>query len=105
MALENLLRTNAFPRRWVVSLVFGLVHGFGFASALTPLDLPPRNLALALLGFNLGVEAGQALVVMLLVPLLVRMRGWDWEPRVVRAASLVVAAVAFTWFVERLFSV
>lgn len=60
-------------------------------------------MALALLGFNLGVEAGQALVVALLLPLLLWMRGSAWEPRIVRAASLAVAAVGGAWLVERLF--
>jgi len=68
VALENLLRRDAPSQRWLVSFVFGLVHGFGFASAIEPLALPPARLALALLGFNLGVEAGQALVVVLLLP-------------------------------------
>ena len=47
----------------------------------------------------------QALVVALLLPLLIWMRNWSWEPRVVRAASLAVAAVGLAWFVERLFFV
>jgi hypothetical protein len=105
VALENVLLPHAPSRRWLVSFLFGLVHGFGFASTLTALELPTRNLALALVGFNLGVEAGQALVVALLLPLLVWARRWQWEPRVVRAASLAVAAVGFAWFVERLFFV
>jgi len=105
VALENLVLRNAPSQRWLVSFLFGLVHGFGFASALTPLALPSRNLALALVGFNLGVEAGQALVVVLLLPLLVWMSGSVWEPRVVRTTSLVVALVGFAWFVERVFFV
>jgi hydrogenase/urease accessory protein HupE len=103
VALENLLRRDAPSQRWLVSFVFGLVHGFGFASAIEPLALPPSRLALALLGFNLGVEAGQALVVVLLLPLLLWMRGKSWEPQVVRAASLGVAAVGLAWLVARLF--
>ena len=102
VALEN-LRRDAPSQRWLVSFVFGLVHGFGFASAIEPLGLPPARMALALLGFNLGVEAGQALVVVLLLPLLLWMRGKPWEPRVVRAASLGVAAVGLAWLVARLF--
>jgi hypothetical protein len=78
------------------------VHGFGFASVIEPLALPPGRLALALLGFNLGVEAGQTFVVALLLPLLLWMRGSAWEPRIVRAASLGVAAFGLTWLVERL---
>jgi hypothetical protein len=102
VAVEN-LRRGAPSQRWLVSFVFGLVHGFGFASAIEPLALPPARLALALLGFNLGVEAGQALVVALLLPLLLWMRGKPWEPRVVWAASLGVAAFGLTWLVARLF--
>ena len=105
VAMENLILREAPSQRWLVSFLFGLVHGFGFASALTPLKLPGWNLATALLGFNLGVEAGQALVVLFLLPLLVWMRGATWEPRAVRAASLGVAVVGLAWFVERLFLV
>ena len=86
-----------------MSFLFGLVHGFGFASAIEPLALPPARLAMALLGFNLGVEAGQALVVALLLPLLLWMRGRSWEPRIVQAASIAVAAAGLAWLVERLF--
>lgn len=103
VALENLLRKDAPSQRWLISFCFGLVHGFGFASAIEPLGLPPGRLALALLGFNLGVEAGQAFVVALLLPLLLWMRGTVWEPRVVRAASLGVVVMGVAWLVERVF--
>ena len=103
VALENVCLRDAPSQCWVVSFLFGLVHGFGFASALSPLHLPPRHLALALLGFNLGVEAGQALVVALLLPILVWMRGLRWERRAVQTASGAVALLGFIWFVERLF--
>jgi len=103
VALENLLRRETPSGRWLVSFFFGLVHGFGFASAIEPLALPPGRLALALLGFNLGVEAGQAFVVALLLPPLLWMRGSSWEPRIVQAASLGVAVAGLAWLVERLF--
>jgi hydrogenase/urease accessory protein HupE len=103
VAAENLRRRDAPSRRWLVSFLFGLVHGFGFASAIEPLALPRGRLALALLGFNVGVEAGQTLVVALLLPLLLSMRGSVWEPRIARAASLAVAAVGCAWLVRRLF--
>ena len=103
VAGENLILREAPSQRWLVSFLFGLVHGFGFASALTPLALPPWNLAMALLGFNVGVEAGQALVVLLLLPLLLAMRGAVWEGRVVRTASLAVALAGCAWLVERVF--
>jgi hydrogenase/urease accessory protein HupE len=103
VALENLFRRNAPSQRWLVSFLFGLVHGFGFASAIAPLELPPGRLALALLGFNLGVETGQAFVVALLLPVLLGIRGRSWEPRIVQAASIGVAAFGAAWLAERLF--
>jgi hypothetical protein len=59
--------------------------------------------ALALLGFNLGVEAGQTLGVLLLLPVLLWMRGRKWQPAAVRVASLGVAVVGVGWLVQRLF--
>jgi hypothetical protein len=102
VALENVLRGGAVSRRWLVSFGFGLVHGLGFASALAPLNLPAWNLGLALFGFNLGVEAGQALVIAVVVPALLWARGRSWQPSVARALSLVVAFVGAVWFVQRL---
>ena len=84
-----------------MSLVFGLVHGFGFASVLRELDLPAAGLALSLGAFNLGVEAGQAAVALPLVWLLVRVRGRPWEPKLARAVSAIVLAVGLALFVER----
>jgi len=103
VALENIFLRDAPSQRWLVSFLFGLVHGFGFASALGPLHLPAPRLAVALFGFNLGVEAGQALVVALLLPVLMWMRGARWERRAVRAASGAVALMGFVWFMERVF--
>jgi hypothetical protein len=103
VALENIFLPHAPSQRWLVSFLFGLVHGFGFASALGPLRLPAARLAVALFSFNLGVEVGQALVVALLLPLLIWMRGARWEHRAVRAASGAVAVVGFIWFMQRVF--
>jgi HupE / UreJ protein len=63
-----------------VRFAFGLVHGFGFSSALRDLGLPPRGLLLSLFGFNLGVEIGQGLVC---CPALLFLRRTRWEPSVV----------------------
>jgi hydrogenase/urease accessory protein HupE len=104
VAIENLALRDAPSRRWLVSFVFGLVHGFGFASALEPLSLPPGPLVLALFGFNIGVEAGQAMIVVLLLPLLTWSRGKQWEPGLVRTASLGVAVMGFAWLIERVFA-
>jgi hypothetical protein len=101
-ALNNVFAVvNA--RRWLVALVFGLIHGFGFASVLGGLDLPRAgDRALALLGFNLGVEAGQIAVVIVLLPILYAIRGTQFYRRAVLVGgSCAVAAIAATWLVER----
>jgi hypothetical protein len=70
MALENIVGTN-WHRRWLVALGFGLVHGFGFSFALgESLQFAGQHLLTSLLAFNLGVELGQLLIVVITVPLL-----------------------------------
>jgi hypothetical protein len=92
------------PRRWVVAGAFGLIHGFGFAGALGPLQLPPFALAVALLAFNLGVEAGQLLVALLVLPATFVLRRWRPYGLVVLPAGAALAVtVAGMWFVERAF--
>ena len=99
---------NLYPivrgRRWIVAFCFGLVHGFGFASVLTDLGLPKGVLAVALVGFNLGVEVGQFAIVAAFLPLayLVR-RTWLYRRVVLVAGSGAIATVAAMWFVERAF--
>ena len=102
VAIDNVVRRGRTRQRWVTTFVFGLVHGIGFASVLTPLALPPRSLVVALIGFNAGVEAGQAAAIALALPIVVWMRGKPWEAHVLRAASIVVAAVGIAWCVHRL---
>lgn len=102
VAIENVRVREAPSRRWLVSFLFGLVHGFAFASTLAELSLPSGQLAGALLGFNLGVEAGQALVLFAAFPALLWLRRAAWEPVAVRAASLALALVGSFWLVQRL---
>jgi hydrogenase/urease accessory protein HupE len=103
VAVENIVSREGPSRRWVVSFLFGLVHGLGFASALEELALPPWRLAGALLGFNLGVEAGQGLVVAAGLPFLLWIRTRSWEPHAVRTVSGLLALAGAAWFVDRLF--
>ena len=103
VALENLLPRHAVSRRWAVSFVFGLVHGFGFSSVLREIGLPKENLLLSLLNFNLGVEVGQLTVVLLVVPILMRLKSKPWEPRLVATISGVILAVGLALFVDRAF--
>ena len=103
VAAENLASRPLVARRWVVSFCFGLVHGFGFSSALRELGLPRHGLVLSLLGFNAGVEIGQALVIAVALPALVLLRRTRWEPRVTWSSSLAVLLVGLVLFLERAF--
>ena len=101
---------NVWPvfhgRRWVVAFAFGLIHGFGFASVLADLGLPREALALALVGFNLGVEAGQLAIVAVFLPLAFALRRTGFYQRAVMVGgSLLIAALAGIWLVERVFDV
>jgi len=103
VALENLLVTEPDRRRWIWSFVFGLLHGFGFASVLGELGLKGTEIVRALVGFNVGVEIGQLIFVALFLPALAvlkRGRGVSLTPRI---ASVAVAIVGTYWLGERIF--
>jgi len=89
-------------RPWV-ALFFGLVHGFGFASVLRETGLPPRALGLSLFSFNLGVEIGQAAIVVTVASALKFLRSHNavLAARVATAGSVVVLLAGAFWFVER----
>ncbi len=92
---------EAVRRRWRLTFCFGLVHGFGFASALQELALPRAALAAGLVSFNLGVETGQLLVILAAVPLLrlVRRRA---VARVPATLSWALAGLGVLWLGERI---
>jgi len=103
-----LLRRNPHPERLraAVAFAFGLVHGFGFAGILTELQLPASRLVPALVGFNLGVEAGQLGVVLLVWPLLrllARTADGRWSRLVGEAGSAAICGLGLYWLVERAF--
>lgn len=102
---DNLVRGSGRDVRAWVALVFGLVHGFGFANVLREFGLPAEALGWSLFSFNLGVEIGQLAVVMLVTTALatIRRRSDAVGYRVAWAGSLVVIAAGAYWFVERVF--
>jgi hypothetical protein len=101
---------NLFPvvegRRWTVAFSFGLLHGFGFASVLQDLGLPRDALAMALVGFNLGVETGQLAIVAVFLPLAFWLRATVfYRKAVLVGGSVAIVVLAALWFVERAFVV
>jgi hydrogenase/urease accessory protein HupE len=101
---DNLLASRGARdvRAWI-ALFFGLVHGFGFASVLREIGLPPRALGISLFSFNLGVEIGQAILVVVVASLLavVRARSPKRARQLVTVASVLVVLAGSYWFVQR----
>ena len=103
VAALNNVQPLVVRRLWTVGFGFGLVHGFGFAGALTEIGLPRHARLASLLGFNLGVEFGQLLVVAAVLPLLFALRRPRWYARVAMPlGSLAIAALAADWLLQRL---
>ena len=89
---------------WLVAGGFGLIHGFGFANALADLGLASGTLALALVGFNAGVELGQLAIVAVFLPVAFAVRrSWFYQTVTLKLGSAVVILIATTWMVERMF--
>ena len=104
MALENILTTRLSPWRLAVVFGFGLVHGMGFASALTGLGLPRQAYFGSLISFNVGVELGQLSIILscwALVGHWAAARPW-YRARVLVPGSVLIGLVAAYWTVERL---
>jgi hydrogenase/urease accessory protein HupE len=101
---DNLLvgSTGRDARAWV-ALFFGLVHGFGFAGVLRETGLPPGALGISLFAFNLGVEIGQAVIVLVVASALaaIQARRPAVARRIVLAGSVLVIAAGSYWFVQR----
>ncbi len=102
MALENIVGAN-IQRRWVITLAFGLVHGFGFAFALRQqLQFAGSHLLTSLLSFNIGIELGQLLVLVLLIPVLDALFRFVVAERIgTIILSAFVIHTAWHWMTER----
>lgn len=97
---------NIFPKvtegRWRIAFAFGLLHGFGFASVLADMGLPPGARAVSLVSFNLGVEVGQLAVVIAVMPLAYAVRATAfYRQTVMKWGSTAIAGLAFVWLVQR----
>ena len=102
VAAENLIRVRPMARRWVVAFAFGLVHGFGFSTVLRDIGLPRDALLSSLIWFNLGIECGQLLVLLLLVPALTWLNGARPEKPVSRALSALILVASAMLLLQRL---
>ena len=109
LAVEIVKQDPAHPRLserlpWLVAFGFGLIHGFGFAGALREIGLPEGDVPVALLTFNLGVEAGQLLIIAIVIAAIAVLRRFA-QPALrtaVLAASYAIGITASFWFIQRL---
>ena len=103
VALENIFHPRYTRWRLAVVFIFGLIHGLGFAGALTALDLPTASLITGLVGFNVGVEGGQLTVIALAF----LATGWIRNPGIYRKlivipGSLAIAVMGVLWMIQRI---
>lgn len=110
VASENFF-VRDIGRRWIVTFLFGLIHGFGFASVLREYGIPQERIGWALASFNVGVEAGQ-LVIVSLAFAAIFLTGRIWKDasldsahrkRFVWSVSAIILALGIYWAVDRIF--
>ncbi|MCA9270571.1 MAG: HupE/UreJ family protein, partial [Planctomycetales bacterium] len=100
VALENFW-IDQDARRWRLTFAFGLIHGFGFAGVLRQLGLPTSGLVRSLVAFNVGVEAGQLAIVLMLFPLMAALAKWKHRRYARWILSGLIAACGLCWFIDR----
>lgn len=103
VAAENFWRKN-LRRRWLLTFIFGLIHGLGFAGVLQEIHLSQSHLALSLASFNVGVEIGQIMIVSIAFVVLRSIQKYSWELNLRRLLSGCVVAMGLFWFIQRAFS-
>ncbi|MBC7414084.1 MAG: HupE/UreJ family protein [Herminiimonas sp.] len=104
VSAEALSSKDTLTRRLpaLVAFIFGLVHGLGFAGALKEIGLPEQHVNIALISFNLGVEAGQLLVIGLAWMLFMAIRRLPWAATARRAVLYGIGSVSVFWTLSRL---
>ena len=104
VALENIFVAKYRPYRLAVVFVFGLIHGLGFAGALSEFNLDPGSLFAGLLGFNLGVEFGQLAVIGLALIITLGIKDpATYRKIIVIPGSVLIAVIGAYWTIERIF--
>ena len=99
-SINNLFHYVSFKREWLLAFLFGFIHGFGFANALKELDLQSVDFAKLVFGFNLGVEIGQFLVVLVSMPFLYFLVKKYKKLYII--LSIIGAILALLWMIDRI---
>lgn len=102
-AIENIASRKNHPIRIYIIFIFGIIHGLGFANALNEVGIPTQNFISSLLFFNIGVELGQILVIILAYYIFFKWfsnKVW-YKTRIVYPISSIIGCVAIYWTFER----
>jgi hydrogenase/urease accessory protein HupE len=105
VAVENLISKRIKTSRYTLVFVFGLLHGMGFAGALSEIGLPQNSYLLSLLMFNVGVELGQITIILItffIIKKIKESQSLNWQKMMVPISSVIILIGTY-WFVERLF--
>ncbi|WP_222429888.1 HupE/UreJ family protein [Paenibacillus cremeus] len=100
VALDNLIRKKV-SHRWVLTFIFGLIHGMGFADILMEMNIPKSELAVDLISFNVGIETVQVILVALVLPALALLYRWKHSKQVAFAGSAAALILGGLWLIER----
>jgi hydrogenase/urease accessory protein HupE len=101
VAIENIIRKKV-SHRWIMTFVFGLIHGMGFADVLKEMDIPKNELAVDLISFNLGIETVQLGIVVVLLPLLFYFHRWKKARQAIQIGSFIGFIIGAIWLVDRI---
>jgi len=104
VSAEALSQKDTLTRQWpgVVAFVFGLIHGLGFAGALKEIGLPEQHANMALLTFNVGVEAGQLAVIALAWLMVLASRRFTWTTTARQVILYVIGSISVFWTLSRI---
>ncbi|WP_338788737.1 HupE/UreJ family protein [Metabacillus sp. FJAT-53654] len=102
VALHNITQPNSKQSPWLV-LIFGLVHGFGFAGILSEMNLSQGNFATSILFFNLGIELGQVIILSLIYPVILFIQKKQYYKWFAPSVSTAILLFGLVWFFQRAF--
>ncbi|SFV80047.1 Membrane protein [hydrothermal vent metagenome] len=104
VAIENLLIKQSIKRKSIIVFLFGLIHGLGFATMLKEFEMAPETFLTTLIGFNVGVELAQIVIVSGVVVVLLTLRALQLNYRqlAIVPISILIAMIGLWWGVERL---
>jgi len=104
-ALNNIYPVISYKKEWLLAFTFGFIHGFGFANAMHEINLNAVNFFSAVFGFNIGVEIGQIVIVLVILPIIYALSFTkSYKKIVIPLLSIIVANISLLWAIDRAFA-